>query len=98
MNIIIIILCALAGIIALVLIIALFMTKGYKTHKEIVIQAPKEKAFDYIKQIKNQDHFNKWLMLDPNMKKEYKGTDGTVGFIYGWSGNKEGGEGEQEIK
>lgn len=37
-------------------------------------------------------------MLDPNMEKEFKGTDGTVGFIYGWNGNKEGGEGEQEIK
>lgn len=90
--------CVLAGIIALVLIIALFMTKGYKTHKEVVIQAPKPKVFDYIKQIRNQDHFNKWLMLDPNMKKKYKGVDGTVGFIYGWNGNKEGGEGEQEIK
>lgn len=32
------------------------------------------------------------------MKKEFKGTDGTVGFIYAWNGNKEAGEGEQEIK
>lgn len=36
-------------------------------------------------------------MTDPNMKKEFKGTDGTVGFIYGWNGNKKAGEGEQEI-
>ena len=37
-------------------------------------------------------------MVDPNMKKEFKGTDGTTGFIYGWNGNKKAGEGEQEIK
>jgi uncharacterized protein YndB with AHSA1/START domain len=74
------------------------MKKGYKTHREMVINAPRQKVFDYLKQIKNQDNFNKWLMLDPTMKKEFKGTDGTVGFIYGWNGNKEGGEGEQEIK
>jgi uncharacterized protein YndB with AHSA1/START domain len=98
MNIVITILYILGGIIALSLIIAAFMTKGYKTHSEISINAPRQKVFDYLKQIKNQDNFNKWLMLDPNMKKEFKGTDGTVGFIYAWNGNKEGGEGEQEIK
>ncbi len=32
------------------------------------------------------------------MKRDFKGTDGTVGFIYGWNGNKKAGEGEQEIK
>ena len=98
MNIVITILCVVGSIIALLLIIALFMKKGYTTHSEISINAPKQKAFDYIKQIKNQDNFNKWVMVDPNMKKEYKGTDGTVGFVYAWNGNKEAGEGEQEIK
>ena len=37
-------------------------------------------------------------MTDPNMKKEFTGTDGTVGFIYAWNGNKKAGEGAQEIK
>ncbi len=32
------------------------------------------------------------------MKKSFRGTDGTVGFVYGWDGNKQAGEGEQEIK
>ena len=31
------------------------------------------------------------------MEKEFKGTDGEVGFISAWKGNKEVGEGEQEI-
>jgi len=98
MNIVIIILLIIAGIIALVLIVAALMTKGYKTHSEVIIHAPLQKVFDYIKHIKNQDNYNKWVMMDPNMKKNFKGTDGTVGFIYGWNGNKEAGEGEQEIK
>ncbi|MEP6596309.1 MAG: SRPBCC family protein [Ginsengibacter sp.] len=38
-------------------------------------------------------------MTDPNVKKDYKGTDGTVGFVYAWdSDNKKVGKGEQEIK
>jgi hypothetical protein len=36
--------------------------------------------------------------MDPNMKKTYTGTDGTVGFISAWeSDNKDVGKGEQEI-
>jgi hypothetical protein len=74
------------------------MKKGYNTHSEIIIDVNLQKVFDYLKHIKNQDNFNKWIMVDPGMKKEFKGTDGTVGFIYAWNGNKEAGEGEQEIK
>jgi hypothetical protein len=98
MNIVVAILCIVAGIIALLLIIALFTKKGYKTHCEIIVNAPLQKVFNYLKHIKNQDSFNKWIMIDPDMKKEFKGIDGAVGFIYSWSGNKEAGEGEQEIK
>jgi hypothetical protein len=32
------------------------------------------------------------------MKKEFRGTDGTDGFVYAWDGNKNAGSGEQEIK
>ncbi len=31
-------------------------------------------------------------------KRSFTGTDGTPGFIYAWDGNKEAGEGAQEIK
>ena len=98
MNILITIALVLIGIIALLLIIALFTKKEYFIQREVSINAPQQKVFDYIKLLKNQDHFNKWVMVDPNMKKEFKGTDGTKGFIYGWNGNKKAGEGEQEIK
>jgi len=36
-------------------------------------------------------------MEDADRKREFKGTDGTVGYIYAWSGNKDAGEGEKEI-
>lgn len=92
------ILLIIPGIIALVLIAAVFTRKKYNVYSEVIINAPRQKVFDYIKQLKNQDYYNKWVMIDPAMKREFKGTDGTVGFIYGWNGNKKAGEGEQEIK
>ena len=30
-------------------------------------------------------------------KREFKGTDGAVGYIYSWSGNKDAGEGGKKI-
>ncbi len=98
MYILLTILSVLAGIIALFLIIALFTRKKYFIQREVVINAPLDKVFDYLRHLKNQDHFNKWVMADPEMQKEFKGVDGTVGFVYAWNGNKKAGAGEQEIK
>jgi hypothetical protein len=73
------------------------MKKDYYVKREITIHAPQQKIFDFLKLLKNQDKFNKWAKADPDRKWEYKGTDGTVGFIISWSGNKKAGEGEKEI-
>ena len=98
MNIIVTILLVVAGIIALLLIIALFMKKEHYVNREIIINAPGQKVFDFLKLLKNQDQFNKWAKVDKDRKEEFKGTDGTVGYIYSWSGNKNAGQGEKEIK
>ena len=97
MNTVITILLVVAGIIVLLLIIALFIKKEHYVKREIIINAPLQKVFDYIKLLKNQDKFNKQAMADPGRDKEFKGTDGTVGFIIAWNGDKSVGEGEKEI-
>jgi len=98
MNTILTILLVVAGIIALLLLIALFMKKEHYVKREIIINAPRQKVFDYVKLLKNQDEFNKHAMAGPDRKREFKGTDGTVGYIYAWSGDKNAGVGEKEIK
>jgi len=97
MNIVITILLVLAVIIALLLIIALFMKREHYVNREIIINAPRQKVFNYIKLLKNQDEFNKHAMAGPDRKREFKGADGTVGYIYSWSGDKNAGVGEKEI-
>lgn len=93
------ILFTILGIVALALIAALFIKKEYAVEKEITINKPKAEVFEYIKLLKNQNNYSAWAKLDPNMKKEYKGTDGTVGFVSAWdSENGDAGKGEQEIK
>lgn len=89
---------ALAIIIAIPLVVALFIKKDYAVEREIIINKPNAEVFNYIKYLKNQDHFSKWASMDPNMIKTYSGTDGTVGFVSAWeSKNDEVGTGEQEI-
>jgi hypothetical protein len=97
MNIVITILLVVVGIIALLLIIALFLKKEHYVKREIIINAPSQKVFDFLRLLKNQDKFNKWAKADPDRKWEYKGIDGTEGFIISWNGNKKAGEGEKEI-
>ncbi len=97
MNILLISLAIFFASVALIFIIALFVKKGYSLEREIVIDKTSNEVFQYLKHLKNQDKFSKWVMTDPNMKKEFRGNDGTVGFVYAWEGNKQAGKGEQEI-
>ena len=98
MSILTIILIVLAGIVALPFLFALFMRKEHYVSSEIIIRAPNQKVFDFVKLLKNQEKFNKNAAADADRKQEFIGTDGAVGFIIAWSGNKNAGEGEKEIK
>ena len=86
-------------IIALILVFALFVKKEYSVERNITINKTKSEVFEYLKYLRNQDDFSVWANIDPGMKKEYSGIDGTVGFVSAWdSENKNVGRGEQEIK
>jgi hypothetical protein len=93
------ILFVLVIIIALPLVLAIFTKKEYHIEKMVTINRQKRTVFDYIRMLKNQDNFSVWAMMDPGMKKYFRGTDGNPGFVSGWeSNNKKVGKGEQEIK
>lgn len=90
------ILIVLIIIIAIPLVVALFVKKEYTVERDVTINKPTAEVFDYVKHINNQANYNKWVMMDPSMKKETRGTDGTVGFALAWDSDKVG-KGEQEI-
>ena len=74
------------------------MAKEMSIEKHITIGRDISTVFEYLKETKNQDRFSVWNMKDPDMKKTYSGTDGTVGFVYTWdSKDKSVGAGSQEI-
>lgn len=99
MKILKVIIIVIIVLIAIPFILGLFAKKEYTIHREVTINKPSTEVFDYVKYLKNQDSYNKWIMADPNMKKDYKGLDGTIGFVYAWdSEDNNVGKGEMEIK
>jgi hypothetical protein len=91
-----------SGIVVIVitlLVVALFIKDEYTVQRDITINKPKQEVFDYVKLLNNQVYYNKWVMMDPKVRRTSTGTDGTAGFTSSWeSDNKKVGSGEQEIK
>lgn len=89
------------GILALLVIlviVAFFLPRKFSIQRDISIARPKPEVFGYVSHLKNQNSYSKWAMADPNMKTDFRGTDGQPGFVSAWEGNKDVGKGEQEIK
>lgn len=85
-------------IILIPFIVALFVGKTYEVNKEIVVSMPREVAYDYVVMLKNQDVYNGMGEIYPEMRVDYKGTDGTVGFVYAWENKcRSIRKGEQKI-
>lgn len=98
MNILITIVLIIAGIIALLLLIALLTKKEFTLEKKVNINRPRQDVFNYIKLLRNQEQYSVWVMKDPNIQLVYTGTDGTVGASSAWESNdKNVGVGAQEI-
>ncbi|WP_452597674.1 SRPBCC family protein [Pontimicrobium sp. MEBiC01747] len=93
-----IVLYVVIAIIVLIVILAIIAPKKYSVERSISINKPLPEVFQYLKLIKNQNDWSPWKKKDPDMMQEYIGTDGEVGFISKWEGNKDVGTGEQEIK
>jgi hypothetical protein len=62
---------SLVVLIGLVLIIAYFLPRDFRLSKSVVINAPRETVYDYVRFLKNQEKYSVWVMADPNVKMTY---------------------------
>ncbi len=88
---------SLLGLIAVVAILSFVIPTKMHFERSIVINAPKEAVFAQIKSLKAHEKWSPWLAKDPNAKVTYEGTDGMVGSMNTWDGNKEVGKGTETI-
>ncbi|EZH75966.1 polyketide cyclase [Aquimarina atlantica] len=88
----------LIAIIAIILIAAVFVSKEVVYEKSVSIDAPIEVVWENVNSLADLDKWNPWNDYDPNMKKEFTGTDGTIGATTSWDSDvKEVGKGSQTI-
>ncbi|MCW5906260.1 MAG: SRPBCC family protein [Chitinophagales bacterium] len=86
-----------AVLVAVVVIIGLTGEKAYDIKRDAVINASASKVFHAISHYSEFPKWSPWQELDPNMKTNLEGTDGTVGAKYSWEGNDKAGSGSMTI-
>jgi len=87
----------LGVIVVLFILLALIAPKSYHVSRSIELEHPPEQVWSHLKYLKKQQEWSSWAKKDPNMELSFTGVDGEVGATSHWNGNKDVGEGEQEI-
>ncbi|WP_103068013.1 SRPBCC family protein [Aquimarina sediminis] len=88
----------LVALIAIILIAAIFVSKEIVYEKTIKIDTPISTVWEHVNSLSDLDKWSPWNDYDPNMKKEFTGTDGAIGATASWESDvKEVGKGSQTI-
>ena len=85
---------------ALAILVAVLGSTGsdtFRYERSVVVAAPSDAVFQHIASLGAMDKWSPWNELDPNMKKTFEGTDGTVGSVSKWEGNSDVGKGSQRL-
>lgn len=87
----------LALLVTALVVIGLVAPKSYEVKRDIVINASAATVFKTVSHFAQFPKWSPWQELDPNMKTNLEGTDGTVGAKYSWEGNGNAGAGSMTI-
>jgi hypothetical protein len=91
------ILIALAIILACFIIILAMRPSGFRVTRSTAVDAPGERVFEQVNELRNWEAWSPWAKLDPNAKATYEGPSAGVGAAFAWSGNSKIGEGRMTI-
>jgi hypothetical protein len=91
------ILFGVAALVALFVIIVATRPSEFKIERSVEVNAPTQRAFGYVNDLREFNKWNPWAKLDPNMKTEFGGASSGVGATYAWEGNSQVGKGRQTI-
>jgi uncharacterized protein YndB with AHSA1/START domain len=86
-----------AFVIASVLLFAANKPDAFRVERQASIQAPPEKIFPLINDLRAFNTWNPFEKKDPNMKGRYSGPSSGKGAGYAFDGNKDVGKGTIEI-
>ena len=87
----------LLAVILVIVVMVLLAPKGAKVERSVTVKLSPEEAFQSLRSLKNFDQWSPWADRDLNQERGYNGTDGEIGSLAWWRGNKDVGQGEQEL-
>ena len=85
-----IVLYVILGIIVIIMLLALVVSREMNYEKTISINATVEKVWNNVKSLSALDRWSPWNDKDPNMQKTTTGIDGEVGSSQSWVSNVKG--------
>lgn len=91
-------LIGLIGAVALFVVIGLFLPREVSVSREALINAPPEKVFAHINDLKKWNTWSPWAKRDPDIKQTFSGPNEGLGQKVVWtSDHDQVGNGTQEI-
>lgn len=91
------ILLSIAGLLALVAVIAALQPSTFTITRSAVIDAPPGAAFAQVNEFEHWRNWSPWEDIDPALQRTYGGPRGGVGATYAWEGNNKVGTGRMTI-
>jgi effector-binding domain-containing protein len=92
------VLLILVGVLILIaLILGIVGPKSYDVNRSAIVPGTPEQVWPYVSDLKKMALWSPWAEKDTAMTVEYTGTDGSVGSMSSWSGNKDVGKGSQTL-
>jgi hypothetical protein len=86
-----------AVLVAGILIFAATRPDSFRIERSAVINAPPDRIFAQVNDLKAWTAWSPWERIDPALKRTYSGPQGGKGAAYAWEGNKDVGSGRMEI-
>ncbi|WP_295637703.1 SRPBCC family protein [uncultured Methylibium sp.] len=85
------------ALLAALLIVAATRPDSFRVQRSLTIQAPPEKIFPLIDDLKGFASWSPYEKKDPAMKRSFAGPAAGPGATYAWDGNKDIGQGSLAI-
>ena len=87
----------LAVLVGAVVAVAATRPDAFRIERSATINAPPEKIYAVINDLKRWPSWSPWQKLDPDMRTTYSGSPAGPGAVSEWSGNSKVGAGRSEI-
>jgi uncharacterized protein YndB with AHSA1/START domain len=84
-------------VVAIILLgIGFILPSSFKVQRSVLIDAPAEKVYAHVVDLKKWQSWGVWFKRDPDMQISYSGPDRSIGMKSSWVSTKEG-SGEMEL-